>query len=622
MANELLANAATGLTLYTVLLNSIGQAYNTMTPAFEAINGANWADYDIMLTEAVAGIYLGTMPAVAAGAYSYAVYERAGVNPATTDTLQGTGGLDWSGTAEVAQTGDAYAVVAHADYGNSALNDAIGTIGSGTGAALNFPAETDNTGGALKSVTFVGSQTLTYAATAAEDTSRHAIADSGGSPDIDIVYRFNIGAGRNAAKVVWKGTVSTGDTVTVQAYNGSTWDTRATISATGSTNVTKDIALLATHTGTGTDAGLVHIRFTSTGMTNITLSTDELLVAGVSVGMTTGYADGAVWVKAAGTAGTTPYINGTADNPCPWANALTVAAAVGLTRFRIVNGETVTLLAACDSKSLIGRNWNLALGAQSISASYIEGATVTGIGTGASQPTFVDCRIGAVTICPAIFLRTGIGAASGTFTAGTKGSFEFIDCFSLVGSGGTPTLTFTGLGASSYIQMRRWTAGSTLTLDGDCSCKIDSLGGGVHTVTVGGGTLSVRGTAKGVALTTIAGSTTDINGIFGAISIAGTGGTVTINGVTGVVTDTSTGTTVTQNQVNQTEISDANLTAILEGTLDVGEALRIMLAALAGKSSGGGTAAIKFRNQADDADRITATVDASGNRTAISVNGT
>jgi hypothetical protein len=42
-----------------------------------------------------------------------------------------------------------------------------------------------------------------------------------------------------------------------------------------------------------------------------------------------------------------------------------------------------------------------------------------------------------------------------------------------------------------------------------------------------------------------------------------------------------------------------------------------MLAALAGKSNGGGTNDIRFRNQADNTDRIRATVDANGNRTAV-----
>lgn len=58
----------------------------------------------------------------------------------------------------------------------------------------------------------------------------------------------------------------------------------------------------------------------------------------------------------------------------------------------------------------------------------------------------------------------------------------------------------------------------------------------------------------------------------------------------------------------------------VEGSLDEDEVLRILLAEAAGKSSGGGTDTIKFRNQADNADRITATVDQDGNRTAITLN--
>jgi hypothetical protein len=46
-----------------------------------------------------------------------------------------------------------------------------------------------------------------------------------------------------------------------------------------------------------------------------------------------------------------------------------------------------------------------------------------------------------------------------------------------------------------------------------------------------------------------------------------------------------------------------------------------MLAALAGKSAGGGTATITMRDQADTKNRISATVDASRNRTAVTIDG-
>ena len=59
---------------------------------------------------------------------------------------------------------------------------------------------------------------------------------------------------------------------------------------------------------------------------------------------------------------------------------------------------------------------------------------------------------------------------------------------------------------------------------------------------------------------------------------------------------------------------------IIEGTYTLKDAIRIILAFAAGKVSGGGTASIKFRSMGDDVDRIQATVDSSGNRTAVTIN--
>ena len=67
-----------------------------------------------------------------------------------------------------------------------------------------------------------------------------------------------------------------------------------------------------------------------------------------------------------------------------------------------------------------------------------------------------------------------------------------------------------------------------------------------------------------------------------------------------------------------------NLTIVAGGDIDglsLDAALNIILAACAGKSSGGGTTDIRFRDQADTKDRIIATVDKRGNRTNISVDG-
>ena len=59
-------------------------------------------------------------------------------------------------------------------------------------------------------------------------------------------------------------------------------------------------------------------------------------------------------------------------------------------------------------------------------------------------------------------------------------------------------------------------------------------------------------------------------------------------------------------------------TEIVETGLTLRQALRLVTAATAGKISGGGTATVTIRNAvADGADRIVATVDTDGNRTAI-----
>jgi hypothetical protein len=72
--------------------------------------------------------------------------------------------------------------------------------------------------------------------------------------------------------------------------------------------------------------------------------------------------------------------------------------------------------------------------------------------------------------------------------------------------------------------------------------------------------------------------------------------------------------------LNDISVADI-LAGEVEGSLTLAQVIRIMLAALAEKSSGGGTSTVKFRDHADSKDRITATVDASGNRTAVTLDG-
>lgn len=72
------------------------------------------------------------------------------------------------------------------------------------------------------------------------------------------------------------------------------------------------------------------------------------------------------------------------------------------------------------------------------------------------------------------------------------------------------------------------------------------------------------------------------------------------------------------NELSQDDVTGAVLEAIVEPGLTLRQALRLVAAATAGKLSGGGSTTVTIRNAVEDSkNRIVATVDAEGNRTAI-----
>ena len=81
---------------------------------------------------------------------------------------------------------------------------------------------------------------------------------------------------------------------------------------------------------------------------------------------------------------------------------------------------------------------------------------------------------------------------------------------------------------------------------------------------------------------------------------------------------TDTGTTLVAQIAALENMSTADLIAsISEGGHDLQGMLRIMFAVLAGKSTGGGTLALAFRDVADSKNRVAVTVDSDGNRDVV-----
>ena len=70
------------------------------------------------------------------------------------------------------------------------------------------------------------------------------------------------------------------------------------------------------------------------------------------------------------------------------------------------------------------------------------------------------------------------------------------------------------------------------------------------------------------------------------------------------------------------QIATAIFTKAVEGALTFEQLQRILVSFAGGKTSGGGTVGIKFRDGADTKDRIDMTVDENGNRSAVTLDGT
>jgi hypothetical protein len=105
---NLLTQFMSGQTVYALILNSSGQAWNPNSSAFETPTATNWTHYAITMAEQtvgnLTGIYEGAFPTgiTAAGVYNILFREQAGSSPAAGDTNNGMlgGQFFWTGSAE------------------------------------------------------------------------------------------------------------------------------------------------------------------------------------------------------------------------------------------------------------------------------------------------------------------------------------------------------------------------------------------------------------------------------------------------------------------------------------------------------------------------------------------
>lgn len=350
----------------------------------------------------------------------------------------------------------------------------------------------------IKATRLVGVETTnTFAVVAAQDLVYHVIDDDGGD-NFAISYRVQVGGGRRATEISFTGFLNPNNsTALIQAYDfvSSAWETRATFDGqNGSANQVHNATLLARNTGTsGVELGQVLIRLKqgATG-TNPTLNVDTFLVEAVGIGQTAGYSNGAIYVDTTdGTVGTESFVNGTSDNPCKtWADAQTIAVALNMHDFRIINGTTITLDATIANYSLFGDNWTLALNGQSIAGCHFEGAIVSGTSSGTGS-SFFGSKINNVTIAGPYILERCILAGTITLDA-TESEFEHCTM------SGTPVLEFGNAVGNTTIHLHGYNGVITLSSMGDTGTDVLHIDGEgtMTTDTCAGGTVHYRGEWK------------------------------------------------------------------------------------------------------------------------------
>jgi len=211
-----------------------------------------------------------------------------------------------------------------------------------------------------------------------------------------------------------------------------------------------------------------------------------------------GYADGAIWVDTnASNTNTASYVDGTADNPVStWAAALTLDGQLGLHRFHIGNGSSITLTGNSDNYTLFGEEWTLVLGTQSCASAAFYGAHVTGVCSGTGV-VFKDCSLAdgnSFTFYGGKALNCAL--AGDIFLVGVA-TYYFDNCYSGVAGAATPSIDFGDFViGDTNLNMRHYSGGIEIKGMGGAGSDLMSLEGHgqlVINANCSAGTIAIRG---------------------------------------------------------------------------------------------------------------------------------
>jgi len=271
----------------------------------------------------------------------------------------------------------------------------------------------------------------------------HVHTDSAGA--LDIVYHHLVGAGTPSNVTLDCYLQGNNDNVRVEAYDWSSATYKKIGEVNGKVAATYEsltFPLNNNMVGTGTDVGKVDIKITDGTEFTLTTATFSLDRMYVSYNQTTGnYARG-IEVDTNGVTNTNTVVgvDGVIGNPVTtWAAALTLAGKINSYNFHIHNGSSIALTGNSDNYTIIGENWTMALGGQSIANALIHGCTaLSGVSSGTGYK-IVNCHFSGATSIDAGWAQD-CRLGNVTITLVGIGGYFFQSCFSSTGS--VPTFDF------------------------------------------------------------------------------------------------------------------------------------------------------------------------------------
>lgn len=261
-----------------------------------------------------------------------------------------------------------------------------------------------------------------------------------------------------------------------QIWNGSMFETYATANiATYNINATEQgtasrlyVATMPTSTA-GSYNIIAKVRSGgSPAETDVTIAEGEIewsgtVVVSLSSVQTGDYEDGAVWIDTVnGTAGTTPYVNGTKHKPVSTlADALTIAtdSTVNLRKFELVSG-LLTLASSYTAWKFSGAgggdvvatgiansNWqSVNLGSQTLISTYFSNLFITGICASAvnNSTEFFRCVLRDCSLDASLVIECGL---VNTITVLRATTYRFERCYDS-NSVSAPVINFAAVGSS------------------------------------------------------------------------------------------------------------------------------------------------------------------------------